>query len=282
MTDVQAQPASPATAASTTRRFLMCPPVHFDVVYQINPWMDPEHAHVDRGLACDQWQQLRRAYEQAGHRVETVAPGGGLPDMVFAANSAVVLDGIALLANFRHGERRGEEPLYERWFRAHGFAVLHSKYVHEGEGDFALDGETILAGTGFRTDVEAHREVASLFGREVVTLELVNPRFYHLDTALFVLRPGEIAYYPDAFSDASRAQLQRRYPDAVLADANDAAVFGCNAASDGHNVFIPAGADALTAQLVERGYRPHALDLSELRKAGGSVKCCTLELRSAK
>jgi N-dimethylarginine dimethylaminohydrolase len=282
MTDVRAPADSAPAATTTTRRFLMCPPVHFDVVYQINPWMDPEHAHVDRGRACDQWQHLRRAYEQAGHRVETIAPGGGLPDMVFAANSALVLDGIALLANFRHGERRGEEPLYERWFRAHGFSVLHSKYVHEGEGDFALDGDTILAGTGFRTDVESHREVASLFEREVVTLDLVDPRFYHLDTALFVLRPGEIAYYPDAFSEASRAQLQRRYPDAIIADANDAAVFGCNAASDGRHVFIPAGADALIAQLVERGYQPHELDLSELRKAGGSVKCCTLELRSAR
>jgi N-dimethylarginine dimethylaminohydrolase len=282
MTDVRARAGAASAATTTTRRFLMCPPVHFDVVYQINPWMDPEHADVDRGLACDQWQRLRRAYEQAGHRVETIAPGGGLPDMVFAANSALVLDGIALLANFRHGERRGEEPLYERWFRGHGFSVLRSEYVHEGEGDFALDGDTILAGTGFRTDVEAHREVAGLFDREVVTLELINPRFYHLDTALFVLRPGEIAYYPDAFSDASRAELQRRYPDAIIADAADAAAFGCNAASDGTHVFIPARADALTAKLVERGYRPRELDLSELRKAGGSVKCCTLELRSAR
>jgi N-dimethylarginine dimethylaminohydrolase len=257
----------------------MCPPVHFDVVYQINPWMDPEHAAVDRGLACEQWQLLRSAYERTGHRVETVAPGSGLPDMVFAANSALVLDGVAFLARFRFGERRGEEQLYERWFRSHGFAVLHGQHVHEGEGDFALAGDTILAGTGFRTDVEAHREVERVFNREVVTLELVDPRYYHLDTALFVLSGDEIAYYPAAFSDASRAVLEARYPDAIIATDTDAAAFGCNSASDGQYVFMPAGAEELAAQVTARGYQVVPLDLSELRKAGGSVKCCTLELR---
>jgi N-dimethylarginine dimethylaminohydrolase len=271
MTDVR--------APATTRRFLMCPPVHFDVVYQINPWMDPEHAAVDRGLACEQWQLLRSAYERAGHRVETVAPGSGLPDMVFAANSALVLDGVAFLARFRFGERRGEEHLYERWFRSHGFAVLHAQHIHEGEGDFALAGDTILAGTGFRTDVEAHREVERVFGREVVTLELVDPRYYHLDTALFVLNGDDIVYYPTAFSDASRAILEARYPNAIIATDADADAFGCNSASDGQHVFMPAGADELAAQVVARGYQVIPLDLSELRKAGGSVKCCTLELR---
>jgi N-dimethylarginine dimethylaminohydrolase len=199
--------------------------------------------------------------------------------MVFAANSALVVDGVAYLARFRFGERRGEEHLYERWFRSHGFAVLHAQHVHEGEGDFALAGDVILAGTGFRTDVESHREVERIFNREVVTLELVDPRYYHLDTALFVLAGNEIAYYPRAFSEASRAVLAQRYPDAIIATDADAAAFGCNSASDGQHVFMPCGADALATEVAARGYRPIPIDLSELRKAGGSVKCCTLELR---
>jgi N-dimethylarginine dimethylaminohydrolase len=202
--------------------------------------------------------------------------------MVFAANSALVIDGVAFLAKFRHGERRGEEVLYERWFRAHGYAVTRAQHVHEGEGDFALAGDIVLAGTGFRTDVEAHHEVAQLFGREVVTLELVDPRFYHLDTALFVLRPGEIAYYPAAFSVATQSELRRRYPDAIIATDHDAMAFGCNAASDGRHVFLPAGADDLSAAVEARGYEPIPIDLTELRKAGGSVKCCTLELRGTR
>jgi N-dimethylarginine dimethylaminohydrolase len=267
-----------ASIAVRTRQFLMCPPRHFAVVYSINPWMHPARA-ADSRLAVRQWEVLRTAYEQAGHSVETIAPQRGLPDMVFAANSAIVLDGTAFLARFHHPQRKAEAPVYERWFRAHGLTVRRAEHDHEGEGDFACAGDVILAGTGFRTDPEAHREVQKLFGREVVTLELVDPRFYHLDTALFVLDGDEIAYFPDAFSADSRQVLRRRYPDAMVVDQHDALAFGCNATSDGHNVFMPPGTDRLAEVLEARGFAPVLVELSELRKAGGSVKCCTLELR---
>jgi N-dimethylarginine dimethylaminohydrolase len=266
--------------AVRTRRFLMCPPRHFAVVYSINPWMDPE-VPADAPLAVRQWEGLRSAYEARGHSVETISPERGLPDMVFAANSALVLDGFAFLTRFRHAQRRAEAPAYEHWFRAHGLAVRHAEHDHEGEGDFACAGDVILAGTGFRTDPEAHREVQALFGREVVTLELVDPRFYHLDTALFVLDREHIAYFPAAFSTDSQAVLRRRYPDAIVVDQRDALAFGCNAASDGRHVFMPTGAAGLAEALDARGFEPVLVDLTELRKAGGSVKCCTLELRDA-
>jgi len=267
------------SAISTkTRRFLMCPPAQFAVVYAINPWMHPE-LPADAGRAMAQWEQLRSAYEHAGHVVETITPKRGLPDMVFAANSALVIDGVALLAQFRHVQRRGEQRPYERWFRGRGLTVRRSETRHEGEGDFVLAGDVILAGTGFRTDAAAHREVASVFGREVVTLELIDPRFYHLDTALFALDDEQLAYFPGAFSEDSRAWLRRRYPDAIVVDERDATMFGCNAMSDGHHVFMGAGADGLASALEARGFMPVPVDMSELRKAGGSVKCCTLDLR---
>jgi len=256
----------------------MCPPTHFDVVYAINPWMDPERA-VDRRRALAQWTALHDAYAAAGHHVELVDPAPGLPDMVFAANSALVVDGTALLARFRFPQRQGEEDLYAEWFRANHLNVVRAENGHEGEGDFALAGDVILAGTGSRTERAAHAEAARVFDREVVTLELVDPRFYHLDTALFVLDASNVVYYPGAFSPASRAELRRRYPDAILANDDDATAFGCNAACDGTRVFLPAGADILAANLADAGYEIVPLDLSELRKAGGSVKCCTLELR---
>lgn len=264
----------------SARRFLMCRPEFFAVTYRINPWMDPERG-ADANRAVTQWENVRAAYVGAGHSVETIAPVPGLPDMVFAANSAVVIDGLAWLARFRHAERQGEEHLYENWFEANGFDVRRTQHVHEGEGDFTLAGDVILAGTGFRTDEAAHREAERIFGREVLTLELVDARYYHLDTALFVIDGDQIAYNPHAFSNASRAELRRRYPDAYLATESDALAFGCNAASDGANVFLPAGADALASTLRRDGYNVVPLDLSELRKAGGSVKCCTLELRMA-
>jgi N-dimethylarginine dimethylaminohydrolase len=266
------------TLATRTRRLLMCEPAYFDVVYEINPWMhvgDP----ADTGRALTQWHRLRTAYEDAGHTVETVAPKHGLPDMVFAANSALVIDGVAFLARFRFHQRRGEEREYARWLRTHGFSVHVAQHQHEGEGDFVVMGDVILGGTGFRTEPEAHREAERVFGREVVTLQLVDPRFYHLDTALFALDRDQIVYAPNAFSDASCAELACRYPDAVLVDELDALAFGCNAFSDGHNVWLPAGAEHLAAALDARDFNPVPIDLSELRKAGGSVKCCTLELR---
>jgi N-dimethylarginine dimethylaminohydrolase len=266
-----------ATAVAT-RHFLMCPPVHFTVAYAINPWMHPELG-ADARTALEQWEQLAAAYKAAGHVVETIPPKHGLPDMVFAANSALVIDGTALLARFRHPQRRGEELAYERWFHRRGVRVRRTEHVHEGEGDFVCVGDVILAGTGFRTEAGAHREAEVVFGREVVTLQLVDPRFYHLDTALFALGGEHIVYYPDAFSDESRAELRRRYPDAVVASARDALAFGCNSSSDGLHVFMPAGTDDLAARLEQEGYEPVVVDLSELRKAGGSVKCCTLELR---
>jgi N-dimethylarginine dimethylaminohydrolase len=270
-----------ATTAVRTRHFLMCPPTFFDVVYAINPWMHPD-VPADAGRALAQWAALREAYEAAGHVVDVVEPAPGLPDMVFAANAALVIDGVALLARFRHPQRRGEENAYTTWFRGHGFAVRKAAYMHEGEGDFACVGDVVLAAHGFRTDRRAHREVAEVFGRTVVSLRLVDPRFYHLDTALCVLSGEQIAYFPGAFDDDSRAELARRYPDALLVGERDACAFACNATSDGRRVFVPAGSDEFGNALEVRGFEVVPIDLSELRKSGGSVKCCTLELREGR
>jgi N-dimethylarginine dimethylaminohydrolase len=264
---------------ATRRRYLMCPPSFFTVEYAINPWMDPA-APVDTARAITQWTELKQAYEDLGHTVEEIEPLPGLPDMVFAANGATVIDGKALAVQFRDPERADEAPAYRAWLERAGFPVSEAKFVNEGEGDLLLAGDVILAGTGFRTTHAAHAEVQELFGRPVVTLQLVDPCFYHLDTALCVLG-GEtgVAYLPEAFSPGSRAVLRRMFPNAVLADLADAAVLGLNAVCDGARVVLPKQAVGLTSQLKLRGYEIIGVDLSELRKAGGGPKCCTLEVR---
>ena len=135
-----------------------------------------------------------------------------------------------------------------------------------------------MAGYGFRTDRRAHDEIAAIVGMPVVSLELVDPRFYHLDTALAVLDDTTIAYYPPAFSDESRGELLELFPDAIEVASADAYVLGLNAVSDGLNVVLPAAATGFAEQLREAGFRPIGVDLSELLKGGGSVKCCTLEV----
>jgi N-dimethylarginine dimethylaminohydrolase len=271
--------AIPARTA-TPRHYLMCRPEYFAVDYAINPWMDPT-VPVDRELAIRQWEMLRQTYLGLGHRVQLVPPVPGLPDMVFAANGALVVDGRVLGARFRNEERLPEGPAYRAWFYAAGYGDVRApEFVNEGEGDFLATERFILAGTGFRTDAASHGEAQEFFGRPVIGLDLVDPRYYHLDTALVVLDRETIAYYPGAFSAGSQDVLKRLFPEAILASEHDAAVLGLNAVSDGRHVVVAAEAADLAAQLSQHGFVPVPVNLSELRKAGGGAKCCTLEIRA--
>lgn len=268
----------------TVRRYLMCPPQYFEVRYVINPWMDPS-VPVSVDVAMRQWTDLRTAYESLGHRIEVIEPRTGLPDMVFAANSGTVIDGRVLGARFRAPERMAEAEHYRRWFVEHGYRnVVMPAAINEAEGDFAWTGRILLAGTGFRTDPAAHAEAQEVLGVPVVSLSLVDPRYYHLDTALFVLDDSPIAplvaYYPDAFSSGSREVLRRLFPDAVIATDADAVCLGLNGVSDGRNVLLPIEATELAGRVKERGFEPVMVDISELRKAGGGPKCCMMELRA--
>lgn len=261
------------------RRYLMCRPTYFDVSYSINPWMQPDKP-VDSTLALAQWERIREVYTGLGHEVACIDPLPGYPDMVFAANGATVVEGRVLLARFRYPQRAGEAEAYHAWFAANGYRAVHRpRLVNEGEGDLLTIGRRILAGSGFRSEAGAKAEARAYLGVEVVGLTLVDPRFYHLDTALAVLSDDEIMYFPEAFSPGSRALLERLYPDALLASEDDALVFGLNAVSDGRHVVLPEPATVLAAALAARGFEPIGVDVSELVKAGGAVKCCTLELR---
>ncbi|MFF3754109.1 dimethylargininase [Streptomyces sp. NPDC002018] len=271
----------PLPRDASPRRYLMCPPHHFGVTYSINPWMDPAKP-VDLPVALAQWEDLRDRYVALGHSVALLDPLPGLPDMVFSANGATVIDGRVLGARFAHQERHREAEAHLEWFRGHGFTdIREPTHINEGEGDFAVTASWLLAGRGFRSSPLSHGEAQEFFGRPVIGLDLVDPRYYHLDTALCVLddRTDEIMYHPDAFSPGSRAVLARLFPDALLADATDAGAFGLNAVSDGRHVLLPQAAAGLFEPLRERGFEPIGLDLGELLKGGGSVKCCTLELR---
>ena len=269
---------------SSARHYLMCEPEHYTVSYEINPWMDVTR-YTDRDLAVAQWRVLRDTYRGLGHTVETIDPVEGLPDMVYAANGATVVDGVVYSAKFRYAERAAEGPAYQKWFADRGYVTHTAAATNEGEGDLLVVGDLILAGTGFRTERAAHSEAQELFGRPVITLDLVDPRFYHLDTALAVLAsdPGapQIAYFPPAFSAGSRAVLERLFPDAIVATERDATALGLNAVSDGLNVVVAPGAVDLVAALRAHNYHPIPVDTSELLKGGGGAKCCTLEVRGA-
>ncbi|GAB3795158.1 amidinotransferase [Micromonospora zhanjiangensis] len=260
----------------------MSPPEHFAVEYAINPWMDTE-TPVDAGLALKQWEGLRETLAGLGHTVHVLPAEPGLPDMVYAANGAFVVDGVAYGARFRHEQRAAEATAHRAFYESGDWGFVAPSETNEGEGDFAYlpraYGGLILAGYGFRTEPAAHAEAQEVLNRPAVSLRLVDPRFYHLDTALAALDDQRITYFPGAFSVASQKVLAQLFPDAVLADEVDAFAFGLNLVSDGRNVVLNSESTGLAGKLEAAGYTPVLVELGELKKGGGSVKCCVAELR---
>jgi N-dimethylarginine dimethylaminohydrolase len=276
-----------------TARFLMCRPDHFAVAYSINPWMDPERwARRNEALAAAarrQWDNLYRAMQNEGAEIELVPPMPGLPDLVFTANAAVVLDGKALLARFRHAERRAEEPHFAAAFRrlqerglVHSVHELPKHLVLEGAGDCVWDPARNLfwMGCGQRSDAAARAAVEREFGVDTVALELVDPRFYHMDTALRPLPGGEVIYYPGAFSAAGRAEINRRV-DAdrrIPLKFDDARRLAANAVLIGRTLILSSCSNRLREALDARGYRVVTAPLDAFLRSGGSAFCLTLRL----
>lgn len=260
----------------------MSPPDHFEVCYSINPWMNTE-VRVSPEKASRQWLTLKQALQDGGAAIEEVPPVPGLPDLVFTANAAFVRDGRALLARFRNPERQPEEDHDARSLERLGYEVLrppaHTSF--EGAGDaLVYDDRLILAGYRQRTDVEAHGLLSSRFGLPLLSLELPDPSFYHVDTCLCPLPGGHLLYYPGAFDDYGLRVLHANVPEAKRLEVtrSEAAAFACNAVWVGRRVYGNQFSSRLQAALKHRGFEPVALDLSEFIKAGGSAKCLTLRM----
>ncbi len=273
-----------------TRHVLMCEPVHFRIAYEINPWMRRSN-QVDGERALEQWRRLQAALVELGVEVELVEQAADVPDMTFTANAGVALGRRYFPANFRFPERQPEEARFSIWFVLRGYTVeaIHRAHYWEGEGDVLPQGATVFAGHRFRTEEAALDHLDELLGTEVVRLALVDPRFYHLDTAFCPLPGGAALYVPGAFDEPSLRLLAERVPDLVAVPEAEAARFACNAlvvdappdaeAGAGETtVVLNSGCPETEAALRERGLRPVAVPTDEFIKAGGSVKCLVLML----
>ena len=275
-------------------RFLMCPPRHFAVSYSINPWMDPQ-AWAAGGAALHdkaqaQWAGLRRALETAGAAIDTLEPAPDLPDLVFTANAAVVLDRKVVLARFRYGERRNEESVFAAAFaslKARGVVdevvALPDDVVLEGAGDCIWDARRGLfwMGCGFRSDGAAAKYLEQQFGKSCcLTLRLADPSFYHLDTALCALPCGTVIYYPGAFTPDALAFIQDHVPpsERVALDHADATRFAANAVCVGRTIILSSCSPTLRHELQERGYAVVETALDVFQRGGGSACCLTLRL----
>lgn len=256
----------------------MCPPKYFDIEYEINEWMDKANP-VNHGLAAEQWQKLHDIYTKGlGWDVRLITPVAGLPDMVFATDNCIALGGKIMLSRFRYPQRQPETARYEDWLREHGYGdIKQPRYLLEG-GDILFFDDKIIAGYGFRTEREAHEELANYFGREVISIQIVDPYFYHLDTAVAVLNNSTVAFYPGAIDRPSRKLLQNLAPNLIEASQEEAKSFGLNAVSDGHNVVYSDHSQGLAQKYQTAGFKTIGVPMREFQKSGGGVKCLTLEL----
>jgi N-dimethylarginine dimethylaminohydrolase len=257
----------------------MCPPDYYGIEYEINPWMNRE-VGTDPLESRRQWQALHDTLVDLGVTVELMEPEPGLPDLVFTANAGLVYGGHFLVARFRHGVRQGESPHFERWARAHGFSVesLPTGHNFEGAGDALFCGSTLFAGYRFRSDARSHHWIGERLGVPVLPLELVDPRFYHLDTCFCPLSETAAIYYPGAFDDYGRSVLQGQIARLIEVSPEEAVSFSCNAVVVGRTVVLNDGAPRLARDLNDLGFEVRPLHLTEFIKAGGSAKCLTLRL----
>lgn len=261
-------------------KFFMCRPTFFDVVYEINPWMDVAN-RPDNGLALKQWESLKQTYLDLGAAVEEVEPLPDAPDMVFTANAGLVYENKFIPSRFKFKERQGEEPAFIEWFKGHGYEVLDlpASMTFEGEADRILRHGKILVANGFRTDEVVAYEVGKMLGVDILRLKLVDPKFYHLDTCLAYFEEGDtVLYYPGAFDEESREKIKKEFPRVIEADAEEAGKYVCNSINVGMTVVMNQGCPKVQAEFEKCGYKIVTLDMSEFLKSGGSIKCLTLKL----
>lgn len=264
-------------------KILMCPPdFYFDSInYAINPWMKKDTI-CQSVLAMEQWNELKKTITNLGAEVVTMDAQKGLPDMVFTANAALVYKNIAIISKFKHEERQPEEKFYAECLEQQGFQVkyLPEGISFEGAGDALFSGETLYSGYVPRSDISAHANITSLLDIQVLSLELVDDRFYHLDTCFCPLTDGYLLYFPEAFDDYANKIIEANFPEEkrIVVLDEEASKFSCNAVSINRSVIMNKTSARLKKEIENKGFDLYEVDLQEFLKAGGSAKCLTLKL----
>ena len=261
------------------RRFLVCPPEHYGVLYEINPWMHG-HVAVDLERARQQWEGLVSALEAAGATTEVLDPVAGLPDLVFTANAGVV-DGCRFVpSRFRHPQRQSEVPHDVAWFEAHGFTVeeLPPGLCHEGAGDALPFGGGLLSAYRWRSDAASHAHLSRLTGAPVRSVELVDERLYHLDLTFCPLDERRAMVAPMGWDRYGRAVVEPLVPEPLVLDDDEALSFCANSVVVGPTVLMPRCPPRVGRRLEAWGFDPVVCDVSEFLKAGGGCRCLTLAL----
>lgn len=259
------------------RELLLCPPDFYGIEYEINPWMSRARG-AEADVVKQQWAGLHATLSKLDCKIELIQPQPKLPDMVFTANAGMAIGRQFIPSNFRHKERAGEAPHFTRWMEERGYQIsrLPDEYYFEGEGDALFAGDALFCGYKFRSDIKSHRAVAEMLGCLVVSVELVDTRFYHLDTCFCPLPDGAVIWFPEAFDDYGQQAVREHVSDLIEVTPEEAMQFCCNAVPLDRDIVLPQGAPKLVQTLTSRGYKCHQLPMTEFLKAGGACKCLTM------
>jgi N-dimethylarginine dimethylaminohydrolase len=257
----------------------MCPPEHFGVLYEINPWMHREVA-VDRDRAFAQWDGLKTTLEAAGATIELLQPPEGVPDIVFTANAGVVNGRQFIPARFKHPERQPEVAYDVAWFGAHGWTVdwLPAGVSHEGAGDALPFAGTLVSGYRIRSDAVSHPYLSRLTGAAVRSVELVDERFYHLDITFCPLDSRRAMVWPGAWDAYGQRVMTALVPEPLVLEPEEAGLFCANSVVVGSTVVMPACPPRVGRQLEAWGFDVVVCEVDEFLKAGGGCRCLTLAL----
>ena len=259
------------------RDLLLCAPDHYGIEYEINPWMSRARG-ADIPMTQAQWKELYDTLSKLKCRIHLISPQPKLPDMVFTANAGLTVGRLFIPSNFRHQERAGEAPHFAKYMEDRGYEVswLPKELYFEGEGDALFGGDALFCGYKFRSDINAHRAVADLLGCLVISVELVDPRFYHLDTCFCPLTDGGVMWFPAAFDEYGQRAIRDHVSDLIDVSSEEAACFSCNAVVIDRDIVLPEGAPKLVGKLQDRGFTCYPLPMTEFLKAGGACKCLTM------
>jgi N-dimethylarginine dimethylaminohydrolase len=280
---------------------------YFDDGQAINPFYD-KSVEIDIEKAKAEHQSIANALKSAGVEVKIVPPPKDCQDGVYTANWALVRGEKAVLSTLPNA-RKNEEPYAEQILKDQGKTVYKvPNNVHfSGQGDALPCGNYLFAGTGYRTQREAHEFVAQTLGYELISLQTVPKKnwygkplinkasgwpdsfFYDIDLALSILRwpsssqKGLIAWCPDAFLPNSRKKLRDfdgvEKIEVSLAEAKEG--FACNLVSTGETVVMSAHAPKFKAKLESLGFKVITPEITELAKGGGYIRCTTLTLNNS-
>jgi N-dimethylarginine dimethylaminohydrolase len=261
------------------RRYLMCPPAYFGVLYEINPWMHHEVV-ADLDQASQQWETLVAALREAGAEVEVQPAAEGWPDLVFTANAGIVNGRQFVPARFRHPERQGETPYDVEWFAGHGFDVdeLPIGVSHEGAGDALPFGDVLVSAYRFRSDATAHAYLSHLTGAAVRSIELVDERLYHLDLTFCPLDDRRAILAPLGWDRYGVKVMHALVPEPLVLENDETLAFVANSVVVGTTIVMPTCPPRVGRQLEAWGFDVVVCPMQEFLKAGGGCRCLTLAL----